>query len=327
MAEERNIYDDALFGILQNEGQIYPFLDVIFGFLYRRTDFYKIQHDENDKMGFPMGMAGKIVQKAFKKYCDIAMENDAQQLKKNQVLKESEIPLPVATVEVVTSEQGEDKLRETNAAKSHRGKVIQTSEKKNIELTQTDFQKNAESYNGAIRNNYSWAQTIKDLDVRVKVPQNVILGKSVKVDIKPNSLTVRVLNEEGWTTELDGELSFRINVEDSVWTLFPGEHVHVNLEKVQERFWESLMKDEPKIDLKEIDNSQPMEDLDEETQAKVNELLYNERQKQLGLPTSEQKKMENILKEAWDKEGSPFRGQPFDPSTVNISNPGDLFKT
>ncbi|XP_022257564.1 nudC domain-containing protein 3-like isoform X2 [Limulus polyphemus] len=283
-------------------------------------------------MGFPARMAEKIVQKAFKKYYDMSMEDDAQQLKrKKQVLKESEIPPPAATVEVITSEEGEAKSfqvqKEPNAVKSRKEKVIQTSEKKNFELTQADFQKNAESYNGAIRNNYSWAQTIKDLDVRVKVPQNVISGKSVKVDIKHNSLTVNVLNEEGWTTEFDGELSFKINVEDSVWTLFPGEHVHVNLDKVQERFWESLLKDEPKIDLKEIDNSRPMEDLDEEAQAKVKELVYNERQKQLGLPTSDQKKMENILKEAWDKEGSPFRGQPFDPSAVNISNPGDLFKT
>ena len=33
-------------------------------------------------------------------------------------------------------------------------------------------------------------------------------------------------------------------------------------------------------------------------------------------------KMESMLKQAWDAEGSPFKGQPFDMSKVNISNDG-----
>ena len=34
---------------------------------------------------------------------------------------------------------------------------------------QEEFQKNPASYNGAIRKDYAWTQTIKDLDVQVKV--------------------------------------------------------------------------------------------------------------------------------------------------------------
>ncbi len=34
-------------------------------------------------------------------------------------------------------------------------------------------------------------------------------------------------------------------------------------------------------------------------------------------------KMHGILEKAWDAEGSPFRGTPFDPSKLNISPPGD----
>lgn len=29
-----------------------------------------------------------------------------------------------------------------------------------------------------------------------------------------------------------------------------------------------------------------------------------------------------MLKKAWDAEGSPFKGQPFDPSKVNMTSPG-----
>ena len=36
MAASGEKYDSALLGILQNEGQVAPFLDAIMGFLYRR---------------------------------------------------------------------------------------------------------------------------------------------------------------------------------------------------------------------------------------------------------------------------------------------------
>lgn len=40
--------------------------------------------------------------------------------------------------------------------------------------------------------------------------------------------------------------------------------------------------------MKAIDSSMPFEDLDEEAQAKINELMYNEHQKRLGKPTVKQ---------------------------------------
>ena len=36
---------------------------------------------------------------------------------------------------------------------------------------QKEFQDNPESYNGAVRDNYSWSQSITDTDIRVKVSQ------------------------------------------------------------------------------------------------------------------------------------------------------------
>jgi hypothetical protein len=38
---------------------------------------------------------------------------------------------------------------------------------------QAIFQANSESYNGAIRDKYSWSQSIQDLDVHVKVCFNL----------------------------------------------------------------------------------------------------------------------------------------------------------
>ena len=54
-------YENTLLGILQNEGGLEPFLDVIFGFLCRRTDFFLTMKSETQKFGFPPGVAEKMV--------------------------------------------------------------------------------------------------------------------------------------------------------------------------------------------------------------------------------------------------------------------------
>lgn len=63
LLEMSEMYDNALFGILQHVGNIQEFLQIFFGFLYRKTDFYRLLSSPNDKMGFPPGVAEKMVLK------------------------------------------------------------------------------------------------------------------------------------------------------------------------------------------------------------------------------------------------------------------------
>lgn len=51
------LYDQALLGILQHVGNVQDFLRVLFGFLYRKTDFYRLLRHPSDRMGFPPGAA------------------------------------------------------------------------------------------------------------------------------------------------------------------------------------------------------------------------------------------------------------------------------
>lgn len=55
------LYDQALLGILQHAGNVQDFLRVLFGFLYRKTDFYRLLRHPSDRMGFPPGAAQALV--------------------------------------------------------------------------------------------------------------------------------------------------------------------------------------------------------------------------------------------------------------------------
>lgn len=49
--------------------------------------------------------------------------------------------------------------------------------------SQNKYQENPDSYNGAVRENYSWSQDYSDVEVRVFVPKTVIKGRQVKVHL------------------------------------------------------------------------------------------------------------------------------------------------
>ena len=67
MATAMDKFDDLFFNILQNCEQIEPFLEVVFSFLARRTDFFRVMHNKTDKMGFPPGVAEKMMLKVLSK--------------------------------------------------------------------------------------------------------------------------------------------------------------------------------------------------------------------------------------------------------------------
>lgn len=50
---------------------------------------------------------------------------------------------------------------------------------------QEQFQRNAESYNGAVRENYTWSQDYTDLELKVPVPKHVVKGKQVSLCAAP----------------------------------------------------------------------------------------------------------------------------------------------
>ncbi|CAG9584518.1 unnamed protein product [Danaus chrysippus] len=311
-------YDDVLTSILVNEKSILGFLSAIFNFLARRTDFYYVPEGPYENMGFPPGVAEELVLKVLRK-CDPKGWTDST--KSADINNEIMCSTVAQEVEIAAEEddspQESDKLDpETHLGEMNQGDNIDVSKDdrsvfpEDYEPPYIPVQKSSESYNGAIRENYSWAQTITDLDVTLKLPPD-IKPKALKVTINPGDISVSYANN----VIIKDSLPYKIKTMESFWSVSEGKML-IHLEKVQERWWNKFLSGEEEIDLSKIDCSRPLDDLPEDHVAKVRELQWNQEQKMKGLPTSDEIRNIEILKKAWNIDGSPFKGTEFNPNVL-----------
>ncbi|XP_044135107.1 nudC domain-containing protein 3 [Bufo gargarizans] len=325
-------YDNALLGILQHVGNIQDFLNVYFGFLYRKTDFYRLLLSPQDRMGFPPGTAQNMVLQAFKTYERVAVQDHEKKLqvlqeklkKKEEGLSESG-SAPAAVEEVVVEEPAEAipvKPEEPNEPDSQEKAEASGNDAEDSAAKQQDkecFQVDSDSYNGAVRKNYAWSQDYSDVEIKVPVPKDVVKGRQVSVDLRSTCIRVAVRDSQGERVLMEGNFTHKINAETSLWSLEPGKCISISLSKCGEYWWNAILEGEEKIDIDKINKERSMAAVDDEEHAVLDRLTFDYHQKLQGKPQSHELKVHDMLKKGWDADGSPFKGQNFDPSMFNIS--------
>ncbi|CAE6524283.1 unnamed protein product [Rhizoctonia solani] len=142
---------------------------------------------------------------------------------------------------------------------------------------------------------YRWKQELGDLDITVPLPKGT-RARDLVVKILKKKLSAGLKGKE---PILEGDLCQEIKMEESTWTVEDQEFLHIHLEKVNRmQWWENVLTHHPKIDTRKITpNNSKLGDLDGETRGMVEKMMYDNQQKQMGKPTSdEQKKMEALKK-------------------------------
>lgn len=342
--EMSEMYDNALLGILQHVGNIQDFLQVYFGFLYRKTDFYRLLSSPNDKMGFPPGVAEKMVLKTFKLFEKVAGHDRERQVNELQRRKDSRsVPAAIQELELSSEPQAEcpqpsseeeqsdtlaPKLEDAHAAPAQdampscsatdlfaqRDQATAVGPANETEKRHSD----PDSYNGAVTETYSWSQDYTDLEVRVFVPKAIVKGKQVTVNLQSGTVQVSIKDGAEQKTLMEGQFTHKINTENSLWSLEPGKCVVLSLNKTSEVWWNAVLKGEKEIDINQINRERSMATVDEEEHAVLDRLTFDYHQKLQGKPQSHELKVHEMLKKGWDAEGSPFKGQQFDPSMFDI---------
>ncbi|KAL3815295.1 hypothetical protein ACHAXA_006797 [Cyclostephanos tholiformis] len=147
---------------------------------------------------------------------------------------------------------------------------------------------------GTVDGKYVWTQTLQELSVSVPLPEGT-RGKDLNVVMNKNHLRVGL--KGGTKTMIDGDLSHAIIVDDSFWTVEDGNRLVLTLQKSnQMEWWESVCVDDPKINIRKVEpENSKLSDLDGETRQTVEKMMYDQRQKALGLPTADEAKKFEIL--------------------------------
>uniref|UniRef100_A0A453R733 CS domain-containing protein n=1 Tax=Aegilops tauschii subsp. strangulata TaxID=200361 RepID=A0A453R733_AEGTS len=148
--------------------------------------------------------------------------------------------------------------------------------------------------NGLDMEKYSWTQQLPEVNVNVPVPEGT-KSRFVVCEIKKDHLKVGL---KGQPPIIDGELHKPVKVDDCFWSIEDGKALSILLTKHnQMEWWKSVIKGDPEVDTQKVEpETSKLSDLDPETRQTVEKMMFDQRQKQMGLPTSDEMQKQDMLK-------------------------------
>lgn len=290
MSEEDLKFDGILMTIVQQSNGIDGFFDAVFGFLRRKTDFFGNQKGAEE-------LIVKHSRVQYKKFSEI-QEKEAEEKRKREekeAAKKKATETKAEPVKVEAPKPKEDP------------KPIVVESKPPVESTEagtTEEKKEGEKEekrglpgNGGTTDKYTWTQTLEETHVYIPVHANT-RAKDFDIRLETSKCYVGLKNQPAI---VNGDWPEKIKAEDSIWTLEDGKdgkvlHLAITKWKNNMHWWDCVIKGDPKIDTQKIEpEPSNLSDLDGETRSTVEKMMFDQRQKQMGLPSSDELKKKDML--------------------------------
>ncbi|KAI2809573.1 hypothetical protein BLOT_000722 [Blomia tropicalis] len=296
MADSRqDRFDNILFSLAQeHSGGALELLDTFFSFFARKTDFF---------VGGEEGEARKILLEKFDRWSresykikekEVKERADAEKRRTERMAakkkEEDERIIKMAQEEPTITEITDEEAMQIEEQKNKRKDNDANDEQDDPSKLKPN------SGNGCDLPNYSWTQTLEEIELKVPIRIGIKLkARDVVVNFKKRFLQV---GAKGHPLVIDGELCNEIKVEDCFWVIQDSVNIVITLTKVNKMdWWKNLVITDPEINTTKINpDSSKLSDLDGETRSMVEKMMYDQRQKEMGLPTSDDQKKQNALK-------------------------------
>jgi len=315
MSEEER-FDGLFLGVAQQHRGIEPLLDSVFSFLRRKTDFFtgaSAEQVEQTVMGVlrkQQALALKSKHEAEQRAQKRAAEKKAKEAQK--AAKKAKAAAEAAEAKPADAAASEETVFELDAD----GNMVATPDSDAAGATAAataaadegqgegegkgedgdgdgDGDKGQKPVgNGGRTEHYVWTQTLSEVNVKFDLPEGT-RAKNLTVDIGVTKLKVGL---KGQSPIVDGKLSKRVKLDDCFWTVEDGKLV-LDLQKENGmEWWKCVVEGDPEIDTQKVqpENSK-LGDLDGETRQTVEKMMFDQRQKSMGLPTSDEMKKQEVL--------------------------------
>ena len=290
-------FDGMYLNLAGQVGGIDNLLDSFFGFLRRKTDFFagavseeaardtvlkaytknKERADEDKREKAAKDKKRKAEEEARRKRLEAKVQKQEDESRVEDITDVEPAAAPAAPAAASAAEGGEEKKEEDDGE----GKGL------------TPVQ------NGAVYANYRWTQTLGDLQVYVAVPAGT-KAKQLNVEIAKKKLVVQVRGAE---PIVGGELFATVKMEDCFWSVEDNAAegnrlVSLTLTKSnQMEWWRTVVVGDEEINTQKVEpENSKLSDLDGDTRQTVEKMMYDQRQKSAGLPTSEEESKQDMLK-------------------------------
>ncbi|KAI1323550.1 HSP20-like chaperone [Xylariaceae sp. FL0255] len=144
---------------------------------------------------------------------------------------------------------------------------------------------------------YKWTQTLEELEVTISsIPANM-KSRDMVVELKRQTLKAGI---KGQDPIIEGTFPHPVDTEESTWTLTGDstKTLSIYLSKVnKEEWWAHIVTSAPKIDVTKIEpEASTFGDLKGDYKQVVGKMMYDQQQKAKGLPTSDEERKQDILK-------------------------------